>query len=223
LSRARSLFSQMSAGIDNPDVKKSYVVHDPPGLMAQFPDVLSLGLSGLWLDIVESYLGLPPAFRGGTARRDLADGQAVETRLWHLDDEDKRIVKFIVYIDEVDENGGGFEFVPKTKLPEGFRRYRRVDDEEMKLNVPERDWVKCSGPAGTVVIGDTCSIWHRGSVPVSRERHAIFYGYNSTRPRHPQYCDSLVPSDLKEAMLPTLDTRQRAVLLASPESRQFDS
>ncbi|MGY8993667.1 MAG: phytanoyl-CoA dioxygenase family protein, partial [Rhodospirillales bacterium] len=156
LKRARMLFSQMASGVENADMKKAYVIHDPPGLLAQFPDVLSLGLNPLWLDIVESYLGLPPAFRGGTARRDLADGRAVETRLWHLDDEDKRIVKFIVYIDDVDEHGGGFEFVPKTKLPKEFKRYRRVDDDEMMQNVPKADWVKCFGPAGTVVIGDTC-------------------------------------------------------------------
>ena len=113
--------------------------------------------------------------------------------------------------------------MPKTKLPKEFKRYRRVDDDEMMQNVPKADWVKCFGPAGTVVIGDTCSIWHRGSVPVTRERHAIFYGYNSTRPRHPQYCGSMIPPNLKETMLPALDARQRAALLAAPDPGQYDN
>jgi len=219
LSRARALFAEMAAVQDAGVGSKSYVVHGRPSMLANYHDLLLQGLDDTWLNIVEGYLGLPPAFRGMTARRDLADGQVVETRMWHLDDEDKRIVKFIVYVEDVDETGGGFEYVPKTSLPPGFERYRRVDDAEMLENVPRDKWVRCAGPAGTVIIGDTCSIWHHGTLPEKHERRTLFFGYNSTRPRHPQYCDSMIPRDQKEKLSASLSARQRAALMAPPDPR----
>ena len=169
----------------------SYVVHASESAILQHRNVLMWGLSERLLSIVEHYLGLPVAYRGITVRRDRADGQQTETRLWHKDAEDKRIVKIIVYLNDVTEDDGPFCYIPKHAL-NGRGLPGRVSDEQMDALVPRAQQIACTGPAGTVVFADTCSVWHRGKVPQHEDRLTVFYCYNSQMPRQPHHCRPLV-------------------------------
>ncbi|MSP50821.1 MAG: hypothetical protein EXQ91_00255 [Alphaproteobacteria bacterium] len=216
LAESRTLFAELPPHHPTPADAKSYVIHESPADLLRHPTIVRWGLEEPLLNIVEAYLGLPCAYRGATARRDLADGRIVETRLWHRDDEDRRICKIILYVEDVDENGGGFEYIPRSAMPERFRPFRRVEENEMEANVPRERWARVAGPAGTVIFGDTCAIWHRGSLPVSSDRFTVFFAYNSRQPRHPQYCTSVVPTALKQRLLTEINDRQRITLLAAP-------
>lgn len=192
LGDAQRLFAEMPRR--NREGPKSYMLSAPRSLVEAHPALIEWGLGERIIAIVENYIGLPVSYRGLQARIDLADGTQVETRLWHRDGEDRRIVKFIVYVADVPQGEGGFEYIAKPDAPSAAAvrlTDNRVLDTDMAALVPRDRWRPCTGPAGTVVITDTCSVWHRGGVPGGRDRLTLFYAYNSRRPLAPQHCTPL--------------------------------
>lgn len=165
---------------------KSYIAALPDDAIEERPAMFAWGLHERLLAIAEHYIGRPIFYRGLAARCDLADGQSCETRQFHLDYEDQRILKIIVYLNDVGEDGGPFEYIPRKREPWADRlRFTdgRVLDADMAPIVPQRFWKKCTGRAGTVLFADPCSIWHRGREPITGDRFALFYAYNSKTPR----------------------------------------
>jgi len=155
------------------------------------PDLIRWGLDERLLAIVANYVGLRVTYRGLTVRRDLKGGDMLETRLWHRDSEDKRIVKIIVYCNDVDRGGGAFEYVPRPAGPPTWRAATpvgRLSDAQMSDLVSPDSWRVCSGPRGTVVIADTCSVYHRGQIAEAEDRLALFFCYNSSAPLDPASC-----------------------------------
>jgi hypothetical protein len=193
---------------------KSYIAALPHELVEKSLALFSWGLSERILAIAEHYIGRPVFYRGLVGRRDLADGQEVGTRLFHLDYEDQRIMKAIVYLNDVDEDGGPFEFVPRSMSPwhdqirfsEG-----RVSDEDMDRLVPRSRWKACVGKAGTVLFADPCTVLHRGRIPLSGDRRTLFYAYNSKTPRVPDMAGPILNFD---AIVPSLSltSRQRSAV-----------
>lgn len=157
------------------------------------------GLDERLLGIVSNYIGMPIAYRGLTVRRDIVGGPENETRMWHRDNEDNRIVKIIVYLNGLDENDGPFEYLPRFRTPPSWRvpfiDSSRVTEQEMLKLVPRTEWRACTGPRGTVVIVDTCRVFHRGRVASREDRRTLFYCYNSQQPLNPQWCSPLFDMD----------------------------
>lgn len=172
---------------------KGYVQHAPEIAVEAAEHVLAWGLGEDLLALCANYIGLPVAYRGVAVRRDLADGEETGTRIWHRDGEDSRILKAIVYVNDVGADGGPFEYVPRPHAPATWRVRvhdgNRADDFE-KL-VPAAHWRACTGPRGTVVLVDTCAVYHRGRVPTVADRLTAFYCYNSAQPVRPEYCAPL--------------------------------
>jgi hypothetical protein len=178
------------------------------------PTLLRWGLNERLLAIVEDYICMPVDYRGVTVRRDIKGGEQLETRLWHRDYEDIRIVKVIVYLNDVDRGGGAYEFIPRQLVP--IWRVgplgQRVDDADMARIVPRSSWQTCRGPRGTVVITDTCSVYHRGTIAETQDRLALFFCYNSRSPRSPQYCAPLFDRARFAAAARDLTLAQRAAI-----------
>jgi hypothetical protein len=166
---------------------------DPPELAATAPGVLLWGLDERMLDIAEAYLGVAPAFTTVHLRRDVGTGRQVGTRLWHIDTEDHRVVRVLVYLTDVTVDSGPFEYIPRPQSDacvELRERALRSDgdpirDDEMQRHVDERHWKPCVGPAGTVVIADNAAVYHHGKVHEQR-RVALIYTYTSRRPLYPK-------------------------------------
>lgn len=152
--------------------------------IAKHPELFTWGLQERLLNLVEYYIGLPVAYFGVSLCRDIADGQQVGTRLWHRDGEDHRVVKIIIYLNDVDEAGGPFEYIPRRLTPAGRRvvPYENRLDNGMKRIVPQSVWQACTGAAGTVVIVDTANVFHHGKVPTT-DRLALFFTYTSRNPK----------------------------------------
>jgi hypothetical protein len=152
---------------------------------------------------------------GGFLIEQLADGINEETRLWHRDDEDFRITKIIVYLNDVDAEGGPFEYIPKYHTPD-IRLLRftagRVLDEHMRQVVPESKWKSCQGPAGTVLFADPCNFFHRGKIPTKQDRFTLFYGYNSRNPFKPEYCQPLFSKQAFLRRVPSLTDYQKSCI-----------
>lgn len=194
---------------------------DPPELADDYPAILLWGLEPRLLDIIESYLGVPVAFETVHLRKDIGTAQQVGTRIWHLDNEDQRVVRVLVYLSDVDANCGPFEYVPLSIT----RRHRELHeramrasgdpilDDEMGRVVPPDHWQQCTGPAGTVVIADNALLFHHGRVH-QRERLALIYTYTS---RHPRY-NRLVRNPRFDAVLSERQCRAFFVRTAKHDS-----
>ena len=164
---------------------------DPPQFADEYPSILMWGLEPRLLDIVENYLGVPVAFDTVHLRKDIGTAQQVGTRIWHLDNEDQRVVRILVYFTDVDEHSGPFEYIPRRLTKRHRELHERalrasgdpILDDEMARVIPSDQWVQCTGPAGTVVIADNALLFHHGRVH-RRERLALIYTYTS---RHPRY------------------------------------
>jgi hypothetical protein len=186
-----ALFANLEARLD-----KGYVVHVPPERIQETPSSILWGMNDRFIDIVEAYLGMPAAYRGLTARRDIANGEATGTRLWHRDSEDFRIVKIIVYLNDVDgEEDGPFEYIPRSALSsaDGLTVFdgNRISDTDIDRVVPKNQQKLCLGRAGTVIFTDTCSVFHKGALGKRRDRYTLFYPFNSAIPLSPHDCTPL--------------------------------
>jgi hypothetical protein len=176
---------------------KSYIMEPSAEKIFAEPDLLLWGLEEKLLNLVENYLEVPPFYRGVTVRRDLADGTSEETRLFHTDSDDRKMLKLIVYLNDVDENGGGFEFISKkyNPNPSELQFFQgRVLDDEMAKHVSREKWKRCIGPKESTVFVDTHAVYHRGSIP-NRDRYTIFFCYNTRKPRWPESCLPLFSKD----------------------------
>jgi hypothetical protein len=171
--------------------KGGFNIQPLPAELDLYPDIIAWGLNERLLAIAANYLELPVDYRGVVLRRDVAGGDSTETRLWHRDDEDFRILKIIVYLNDVGPDGGPYEFIAKPDGPANWRlppELDRIDDPEMaRWAAPER-WRSCTGSRGTAVFTDTCSFLHRGLIGTAADRLTLFFCYNSKQPVHPEYC-----------------------------------
>ncbi|MBV9523298.1 MAG: 2OG-Fe(II) oxygenase, partial [Alphaproteobacteria bacterium] len=137
------------------------------------------------------------------------------TRLLHRDSEDNRILKIIVYLNDVDARGGPFEFIPRPLSPPPWRiphHGSRIADDAMAGVVPPPMWSCCTGERGTAIFADTCRVYHRGRIAEREDRLTLFFCYNSANPLSPQWCRPLFDRDRFLAATPNLSAVQRAAI-----------
>ena len=166
---------------------------DCPQLAEEAPEVLMLGVDETVLDAIERYLGVPAALCDVHLRKDVGNGAQVGTRIWHLDTEDHRTVRMIVYLNDITVDDGPFEYLPldisSSMPPEVIDRGLRAKgdpllDEEMEQLVSPERWCQAIGPRGTVSLADNARLFHHGKAHESL-RLAIFYTFTSRSPRYP--------------------------------------
>lgn len=193
--------------------KNQFVVHATSAQIMAHPELFLWGLEERLLNIVENYLGLPVAYHGLYFRRDIANKIRAKSRLWHLDGEDRRMLKIIIYLNDVSDDGGPFQYIPKhlTSTVSSAFNYRcgYLQDEMMKSVIPSFYWKACTGLAGTVLFVDTASVFHRGEVPIASDRFTLFFDYTSRRPKYPFDCKSSLSRDELLKLVPRLSARQK--------------
>jgi hypothetical protein len=163
------------------------------------------GVNRTLLNIVEGYLGLPPAYDGPKVAYTPADGRQAGTRLWHRDREDRRMMKIAIYLTDVLDTGGPLQCLKREVFDGPVDRdfsYPVLTHEELERRfgrqILDDDIFSCTGPVGTVVFMDTARLYHRGKPALSVHREAIFHSYFSRTPRHPFFCER---SDLSRSEL----------------------
>jgi hypothetical protein len=150
------------------------------------PSVWQWGLDEELLDMVENYIGLPARYHGAGLRRERATGEAVGVRQWHRDVEDHRMLKLLVWLNDVAEDGGPFEYVDRRHTPHltSSMRYASgyVSDAAFEQQVPREEWRRATGPTWTCVVADPRNVFHRAMPPTGRDRYSLTFGYTSRRP-----------------------------------------
>jgi len=141
------------------------------------------------LDLANSYFGMYTNLRYYNVWHTFAtDCAPRESQLWHRDREDFHVLKMFLYVSDVDETSGAFNYVSGTH-PKGKRRQlapyfleggvARSNDEQMAEAVSPEHWKKCTGPRGTIIFADTRG-YHKGGLARSRDR--IMYTCMFTSP-----------------------------------------
>jgi hypothetical protein len=104
------------------------------------------------------------------------------------EDDNKRNLKFFIYLSDVTEDNGPFCYVPKThglRKPEKYIRWllweifharRFLYSYRLDKMQCELDEVKVTGPAGVVFCADTTG-YHRASAPLAGEREVFVVSY----------------------------------------------
>jgi hypothetical protein len=173
------------------------------------------GLNEPLLDLVESYLGLPARYYGADLRMERATARAVGVRQWHRDVEDHRMFKVLLWLNDVDLDGGPFEYVPRLRTELLARQFRYVSgfvsDEDLARHVPRQDWRQATGPTWTAVLSDTRSVFHRAMPPVARDRFSVTFSFTSRTPVTTLPTPRL-PAAQRELATRGLTDRQRASL-----------
>ena len=151
-----------------------------------YTEMLFWGLGERLLNIVENYIGLPLLFHGVDLRRDSADAPLTDARHWHRDIDDERMVKVIVYLNNVGKTGGPYEYIPRSfteQITEALN-YKSgfVSDEAISAIIPSEQWQACTAKAGSIIITDPCNVFHRAK-PAKRNRYSITFGYTSRIPK----------------------------------------
>lgn len=165
------------------DENKNWI---PAEILNGQEDLLLWGVDERLLDIVENYVGLPVYYLGVEVRQEFPDGQAAGVRQWHIDTEDHRMMKIIIYLNDVDEKGGPFECISKDLTQKAAKKLRYnsglVSDKIMSEVVPPSSWITCVGSENTAIFIDPCSIFHRAKPPIDKERLSITFHYISQYP-----------------------------------------
>lgn len=163
-------------------------VGSSPEDLREFTEILLWALEPKLLDIVENYIGLPILYQGFAMRKSVADGQYSGVRRWHIDWEDRRIIKMIVYLNDVVAGGGPYDYISRNitqqaKEKLNYHNLGYVSDAEMATALPKSEWTSCFAKVGSVVISDTSSVFHRAQPPTDQERFSITFCYTSAMPQ----------------------------------------
>ncbi len=150
---------------------------------------LGLGASCRMLDIVNSYLELcakliyVDQWYTPTISR---EAERTSSQNWHRDFTDRHLVKVFIYLTDVDEGGGPFEYVPESAVRGRYSRlwpWRPLGQmyppaEEFQRQVPSSAVATITGRAGTVIFCDT-SGFHRGGFATEHSRMMAVFNYAS--------------------------------------------
>lgn len=211
LQSASSLLPKLAR---SPATPRDFVVHLDRAYFKEFPQLFLWGLNDKVLDMVENYLGVPVGYNGVNVTRTITNDIQHSTRMWHLDSPDHRLFRIIIYLNDVDHDNGPFEYIPRQQSGRVRRSLRysneSVPDSIMRKVTQADDWKSCVGPRGTAIFVDTANVFHRGKVPKSRGRIAIFYLYHSTRLLHECYLPPGLSPDFLASIEDKLTERQRA-------------
>ncbi|HXS07398.1 MAG TPA: hypothetical protein VN723_11455 [Rhizomicrobium sp.] len=190
------------------------------GALNLCPEFYRLGLTPAILDLAEDCLGLDCYYLGATLKREKADRRVAGTRQWHMDVEDEKLFRVLVYLAPVTADGGPFEFFARatSQTIKAKLHYHAgyVEDARMAAaaSVPP---CQCTGNTGDAVIFDGAGVFHRGLAPFAQDRYSITFAYSSRRPLELRQSARL-PASLHERFLSTLSARQRATV---PPPRLF--
>ncbi|WP_017317485.1 hypothetical protein [Mastigocladopsis repens] len=201
--------------------ENEFVVHATSQQMMEYPEIFLWGLEQRLLKIAENYLGLPVAYHGAYFRRDIANQVERKSRLWHMDSEDRKLFKVIVYLKDVNDDGGPFEYLPQyltAKVADSLKyKYGYISDQTMQQVMSSSNYKSCTGLSGTVVIAGTGSVFHRGKIPVASDRFAVFYDYTSRQPKFPFYCKSSLPTEDLHLLSPMFSESQKQCVFWRPQ------
>src|SRR5437899_2399770 len=105
------------------------------------------------------------------------DAERVASQTWHFDFDDRHLLKAFLYLRDVDENTGPFEYVAGSQPGGRFHEvrpwrpmdYGRVPEDEVARRVPPEEMRRFIAPRGTLIFCNTSGL-HRGGFAIDKPR-----------------------------------------------------
>jgi hypothetical protein len=136
-------------------------------------EILRFAVSRPLVDAASGYLGAVPRLVSVALLWSPANRSAMRSQLFHVDDEDARMLKVFLHVWEVTPEHGPFTFLPADVSRRVQRQIgpviRRASDEQVLGAAGEPPVSVCGGP-GSGVLVDTARCLHYGSRGNSKER-----------------------------------------------------
>jgi hypothetical protein len=190
--------------------KKKFFLHRelPRGAELTLDDPwLRLAVSTRLVDVVNTYLRLWTKLTYLDQWYTVPGGSEAEragSQRWHRDYNDQYLVKVFVYMTDVDEGSGPFEYVPGSARGGPYEHEwpweplgeSYPDPEEFAQRIPASAARTLTAPAGTMILCNT-SGFHRGGFATERRRILGVANYVS-----PAALASLVERNFKAGGLP---------------------
>jgi hypothetical protein len=150
---------------------------------------LALALDPRLLDLANSYLGLWSKLEYldlWYTKPAAVDAERRASQKWHRDYNDRHLLKVFVYLSDVDEEAGPFEYVPRSAPGGqlgGLWPWRPLGDtyppqDELAEEIRGREVKTFTGPKGTMIFCNT-SGFHRGGFATGKPRVLATFTYES--------------------------------------------
>jgi Phytanoyl-CoA dioxygenase (PhyH) len=185
--------AQLATLGDKPESKDEFIVRR---YMRQKPKIpFTLDSPWLRIGVADAQLGIVNAYRGLQTSLFYLDNwftqpyagqdERIASQRWHRDPEEEHVVKVFLYLSDVTEDAGPFEYLKGS--PPGNRfghlwpwgdEKAKPTDEEMAAAAPPEERVTMTGPAGTMIFCDT-SGFHRGGFAKTTPRVLSIWSYVS--------------------------------------------
>lgn len=166
-AEAMALTAGRAAQADNralefPVLGKDFPASGPAMRLAQSPLILA--------PLVQYFGMLPVLFNAFVTRAHNTELLLDSAHRFHLDPEDVISLKVFVHLTDVDEDSGPLHVLradaTQTMLNAvDYRAVARIDDAQVAERVGWAAVTRFCGPAGTVVVADTCRCLHFGGRP----------------------------------------------------------
>ena len=175
------------------------------------PEILPFVFNDFIIDIAGAYLDCMPVLSTCNLRKSFVTNlPAGGTQIYHSDPNSPRFLKFFVYLNDVDINGGPFCYVEgsHTKKFE-INGYNWNQQYNWELNdihqIYGEDKVKyLTAKKGDLLIADTNG-WHRGTKPIDSERTMLTLDYAC----HPEFFDVNQTFQMRKTDFDTLDSKYK--------------
>lgn len=150
-------------------------------------EILEIALSDLIIGVSKCYLEAKPSLTGFNLRKSFVnDAPQWETQFYHSDRNSIKFLKFFIYLNDVDENGGPFVYIKTSHRKKfwGWLKKYRWNDDEIEMRYPKQK-VLCTGKIGDMFIADTTG-FHKGLKPSQNERGMLTINVSI----HPDFMDA---------------------------------
>lgn len=178
--------------VGKPNVKKAFLVNLWPGdpVLDLAHPFIRFALSEPILSVVNAYLGMFSKFRAWRLETTIpmpANIRASSSQRWHRDEEDRKLVKVFLYLNDVDASAGPFMYLKHSHgtgkwrdifpmvPPRGSLRMPPNEDEY----IPQGDVIAATGSAGTMIFCDTTGL-HKGGLATEKNRFMCTLVYTSS-------------------------------------------
>jgi hypothetical protein len=97
------------------------------------------------------------------------------------------MMKVIVYLSDVDDGSGPFEYWDRVGTERGIRALNGrgsdfLPDASVREVIPQKHWRQLTGPRLTAIYANTCRILHGVKTPITSDRYSVTFVYSSTTP-----------------------------------------
>jgi len=166
------------------------------------PSISDLVFNPMWLDIASDYLGGPAKITFAKVKKTYGNNININStdQKYHVDDNaDEKLLKFIIYLNDVEKGNGGFHYVKNSKFNSLKENRHYFEDSEIELAFPEEDILEFIGKAGSAIFVDTLGI-HKAGLISNSDRYALLINFGLKREYNGERKDQLIKKDIYDSL-----------------------